>query len=82
MTRILAILRALRWRAAGIAAAVLALVASPWWGPPVLSHLSFFRVRHVEVTGYRYLQPTDVLKRLRIDTTTSVRAKATRLSKR
>jgi cell division protein FtsQ len=72
VTRILAILRALRWRAAGIAAAILALLATPWWGPPVLSHLSFFRVRHVEVNGYHYLQPTDVLKRLRIDTTTSV----------
>jgi cell division protein FtsQ len=72
VTRILAILRALRWRAAIIAAATLALLATPWWGPQVLSHLSFFRVRHVEVNGYRYLQPPDVLKRLRIDSTTSV----------
>jgi len=51
---------------------VVALLATPWWGPPLLSHLSFFRVRHVEVDGYHYLQPDDVLKRLRIDTTTSV----------
>ena len=29
-------------------------------------------MRHVEVNGYRYLQPTDVLKRLRVDSTTSV----------
>lgn len=72
MTRFLAILQAIRWRAVGIAAAVLALVATPWWSPPLLSHLSFFRVRHVQVEGYRYLQPDDVLKRLRIDTTTSV----------
>ena len=72
MTRFLAILRELRWRAVGIAAAAAALLATPWWGPPILSHLSFFRVRHVEVNGYRYLPPTDVLKRLRIDTSTSV----------
>ncbi|HEY8794497.1 MAG TPA: FtsQ-type POTRA domain-containing protein [Gemmatimonadaceae bacterium] len=72
MTRVLAILQALRWRAVGIAAAAALLLATPWWGPQVLSHLSFFRVRHVEVNGYRYLLPTDVLKRLRIDTTTSV----------
>lgn len=72
MTRVLAILQAIRWRTVGIAAAVLALIATPWWSPKLLSHLSFFRVRHVQVEGYRYLQPDDVLKRLRIDTTTSV----------
>lgn len=72
MTRFLAMLREFRWRAVGIAAAAVALLATPWWGPTMLSHLSFFRVRHVEVNGYRYLQPTDVLRRLRIDTTTSV----------
>lgn len=72
MTRFLAILQAIRWRAVGIAAAVLALIATPSWSPKLLSHLSFFRVRHVQVEGYRYLQPDDVLKRLRIDTTTSV----------
>ncbi|MDQ2931679.1 MAG: FtsQ-type POTRA domain-containing protein [Gemmatimonadota bacterium] len=72
MTRVLAILQAIRWRTVCIAAAVLALIATPWWSPKLLSHLSFFRVRHVQVEGYRYLQPDDVLKRLRIDTTTSV----------
>lgn len=72
MTRLLAILQAIRWRTVGIGAALVVLLAAPWWGPPLLSHLSFFRVRHVEVDGYRYLQPDDVLKRLRIDTTTSV----------
>lgn len=72
MTRFLSIVRAMRWRTVGIAAAVLALIATPWWAPKLLSHLSFFRVRHVQVEGYRYLQPDDVLKRLRIDSTTSV----------
>jgi cell division protein FtsQ len=72
VTRLLAILHALRWRVVAAAAAVLALLVAPWWGPPLLAHLSFFRVRHVEVDGRRYLQPDDVLRRLRIDTTTSV----------
>ncbi|HEY7861529.1 MAG: cell division protein FtsQ/DivIB [Gemmatimonadales bacterium] len=72
MTRLIAILRTLRWRAVAAAAAVLALLVAPWWGPPLLAHLSFFRVRHVEIDGRRYLQPDDVLRRLRIDTTTSV----------
>jgi cell division protein FtsQ len=72
MTRLRAILQTIRWRVVGISAAVLFLLAVPWWGPYVLSHLSFFRVRNVEVSGHRYLQPDDVVKRLRLDTTTSV----------
>jgi len=72
VTRLLDFIAAIRWRAAGIATAVLAALAAPWWGPPLLSRLSFFRVRDVEVSGYRYVQPVDVLKRLRLDTTTSV----------
>ncbi len=72
MTRLLEWIRAIKWKAVGVAAAVLVIVAIPWWGPLLLSHLSFFRVRTVEVSGYRYVQPEDVLKRLRLDTTTSV----------
>jgi cell division protein FtsQ len=72
MKRLRALLGAIRWRAAGIIAAALALVTAPWWGPSLLSHLSFFHVRNVEVSGYRYVHPDDVLKRLRVDTTTSV----------
>ena len=72
MTRLLAWLSAIRWRAVGAAAAAIVLVAIPWWGPALLSHLSFFRVRNVEISGLRYVQPEDMLKRLRLDTTTSV----------
>jgi len=82
MTRLLAILQAVRWRAVGIAAAVLVLLAAPWWGPRVLSHLSFFRVRNVEVSGLRYLAPDDVVRRLRVDTTTSVWADVAELERR
>ncbi|MBA2685344.1 MAG: FtsQ-type POTRA domain-containing protein [Gemmatimonadaceae bacterium] len=72
MTPLIAILRSIRWRAAGVAAVIVVLIATPWWGPRALSHLDFFRVRHVEVSGQRYLPPEDVLKRLRVDTTTNV----------
>jgi cell division protein FtsQ len=72
MKRLLELYGAIRWRTVGIVALVLAMFVAPWWGPTVLSHLSFFRVHKVEVSGYRYVQPDDVLKRLRLDTTTSV----------
>jgi cell division septal protein FtsQ len=72
VTRLLDFIFAIHWRAVGIVAAALAVLVAPWWGPPLLSHLSFFRVHTVEVSGYRYVQPADVLARLRLDTTTSV----------
>jgi cell division protein FtsQ len=72
MTRFIAILRSMRWRAVGIVAGAIVLLAAPLWGPRVLSHLSFFRVHNIELQGYRYVQPEDVVKRLRLDTTTSV----------
>jgi cell division protein FtsQ len=72
VTRLLDFIFAIHWRAVGIVAAALAVLAAPWWGPPLLSHLSFFRVHNAEVSGYRYVQPADVLARLRLDTTTSV----------
>jgi cell division protein FtsQ len=60
----------LRWLA--IAAAVLVVGSSPWWGGPVLTRLAFFRVRRVEITGVRHLAPSDVVRRLAIDTSASV----------
>lgn len=61
-----------RTRRVVLAAAALALVASPWWGPAVLRRLDFFRVRRVEVEGTRYVSPDQIVQRLRIDTTTSL----------
>jgi cell division protein FtsQ len=61
-----------RWRLAGGAVLVVALLAAPFWGPRLLSTLAFFRVRKVEVLGLRYTPPGEVLERLRMDTTHSV----------
>lgn len=51
---------------------VVALLAAPWWGPRVLAHLAFFRVRRVEIVGTQYIPPGDILRRLHVDTTASV----------
>ncbi|HMC55786.1 MAG TPA: FtsQ-type POTRA domain-containing protein [Gemmatimonadaceae bacterium] len=57
---------------AAIAAGVFLLILSPLWAPLLLRRLTFFRVRHVEVVGAKYVAPREVLQRLRVDTTASV----------
>jgi len=61
-----------RVRRIGAGAAVLVIVASPWWGRAVLRRLDFFRVRRVEIDGVRYVSPDEIVSRLRIDTTQSL----------
>ena len=60
------------WRRILAAVVVLALLVSPVWAPHVLRRLSFFRVRRVEILGTRYTSPSDLLDRLKVDTTRSV----------
>jgi cell division protein FtsQ len=62
-----------RWLLPGVVA-VLAFVILlvPWWGPQVLRHLSFFRVRRVEVVGVRFVDTREILERLAVDTLASV----------
>lgn len=62
-----------RWLVPGlIAGAVAFLLLSPFWAPLLLRRMSFFRVRHVEVVGARYVEPGDLVDRLRVDTLASV----------
>jgi cell division protein FtsQ len=61
-----------RWQRLGVVVLGAAAVAAPWWGPPMLSHLAFFRVRRVEVEGARYTAPRDILRQLHVDTAVSV----------
>jgi cell division protein FtsQ len=61
-----------RWRLAFGGIAALVLLASPLWAPRALRRLDFFRVRRVEILGTRYTSPTELLDRLRVDTTRSV----------
>ena len=62
-----------RWLVpAAIAAAAFFLLLSPVWAPLFLRRMAFFRVRHVELVGARYLTPRDLLDRLRVDSSASV----------
>ena len=61
-----------RMKLAAAFAALLLLLTTPLWGPPLLSGLAFFRVRKVEIRGATYLAPSEVLGRLAIDSTASV----------
>lgn len=48
------------------------LLLSPFWAPLFLKRLAFFRVRHVEVVGARYVLPAEIVDRLKVDTLDSV----------
>jgi cell division protein FtsQ len=62
-----------RWHLpAAIAAAAFLMLLSPFWAPLLMRRMAFFRVRHIEVVGARYIQPRDILDRLRVDTLASV----------
>ena len=61
-----------RWRLALLAVGVVILAGSPWWGPLTMRRLAFFRVRHVQIVGTRYIAARELLDRLHIDTTASV----------
>ena len=61
-----------RLKTAVVVTAAIVAIASPWWARFIASQLSFFRVRRVEIVGVRYLAPSDIVARLRVDTTRSV----------
>jgi len=56
---------------AGILLAIL-VVTAPRWGRANLRKLAYFHVRKLEIRGVRYLQPDDVVARLRVDTLRSI----------
>jgi cell division protein FtsQ len=61
-----------RWKIAGLVVAAAAALLAPLWAPRVLAELAYFRVRRVEIVGARFVQPSDILGRLHVDTLSSV----------
>jgi cell division protein FtsQ len=64
--------RGARWRLAGGALLLVMVFAMPWWGPPALARLAFFRVRKIEIIGARFTPKEDILSRLQLDSSKSV----------
>jgi cell division protein FtsQ len=61
-----------RWKLALAGVGIVAAVLAPLWSPRVLAELAYFRVRRVEIVGARFVQPSDILGRLHVDTLSSV----------
>ena len=61
-----------RVRLALVGMVLVLAIGAPFWGPLLLRHLAFFRVRKVEVVGAKYVAVGDVVDRLGIDTTASI----------
>ena len=51
---------------------LLLVVTTPLWAPLFMRRMAFFRVHRVEILGARYVAPSDILTRLRVDTLASV----------
>ncbi|HWE44273.1 MAG TPA: FtsQ-type POTRA domain-containing protein, partial [Gemmatimonadaceae bacterium] len=62
--------RWLRVTAAGVLAVL--MLSLPWTAPALFRKLEFFRVRKVEIRGAVYLTPSEVLAKLRVDSTANV----------
>ena len=62
-----------RWlRIAGAAVIAALLLSLPWSAPALFRNLVFFRVRKVEIRGAVYLTPSEILAKLRVDSTANV----------
>jgi cell division protein FtsQ len=52
---------------------LLAIVGTaPRWSRAAVRQMAYFHVRTIEIRGARYLQPTDIVARLRVDTLRSI----------
>ncbi|HEY8833193.1 MAG TPA: FtsQ-type POTRA domain-containing protein [Gemmatimonadaceae bacterium] len=65
-------LHKLGWKMLGGIFLVAVIMAGAWGVRSAARQMAFFRVRSVEVRGIRYLQPNEVLSRLKVDTLMSL----------
>lgn len=60
------------WKILGALFLAALIVAGAWGTRTAARSMAFFRVRSVEIRGVRYLQPNEILTRLKVDTLMSV----------
>src|SRR6266566_7241620 len=60
------------WKILGVLFLLALIMAGAWGLRGAARQMAFFRVRNVEIRGVRYLQPNEVISRLRIDTIASL----------
>jgi cell division septal protein FtsQ len=60
------------WKILGLLFLVAVIMAGAWGVRGAARQMAFFRVRNVEIRGVRYLQPKEIVSRLKIDTLASL----------
>lgn len=60
------------WKILGALLLVGIILAAAWGLRSAARQMAFFRVRKVEIRGARYLQPNDIIARLKVDTLASL----------
>ena len=60
------------WKVLGALFLVALIMAAGWGTRQAARQMAFFRVRSVEVRGARYLQPSEIVQRLKVDTLASL----------
>ncbi|MFL5487656.1 MAG: cell division protein FtsQ/DivIB [Gemmatimonadaceae bacterium] len=60
------------WKILGALLLVAIIMAAAWGTRAAARRMAFFRVRNVEVRGTHYLQPNEIVSRLRVDTLASL----------
>jgi cell division protein FtsQ len=60
------------WKILGALLLVAIIMAAAWGVRTAAREMAFFRVRKVEIRGTRYLQPSEIIARLKVDTLASL----------
>jgi cell division protein FtsQ len=60
------------WKILGVLFLVAIIMAAAWGARAAARQMAFFRVRSVEIKGVRYLQASDIISRLKVDTVASL----------
>ena len=60
------------WKILGALFLVAVIMAAAWGTRAVAREMAFFRIRSVEVRGARYLQASEIISRLKVDTLASL----------